>query len=86
VLIGTGTLLVAGPAFTRLFAAPPSASMPGAGQEQAPNRREFTVTAQDFRFSPNRVEVTQDDLVKNSPPANQVIIEILINIHQGSAP
>src|SRR5689334_6592858 len=33
-------------------------------QDQAPNRREFTITAQEFRFSPDRIEVMQDDLVK----------------------
>ena len=33
-------------------------------QEQAPNRREFTITAKNFEFSPGRIEVTQDDLVK----------------------
>jgi heme/copper-type cytochrome/quinol oxidase subunit 2 len=33
-------------------------------QEQAPNRREFTVTARDHRYSPDRLEVSQDDLVK----------------------
>jgi cytochrome c oxidase subunit II len=35
-----------------------------AGQEQAPNRREFTVAARDHRFTPDRLEVSQDDLVK----------------------
>jgi cytochrome c oxidase subunit II len=33
-------------------------------QEQAPNRREFTITAKNYEFSPGRLEVTQDDLVK----------------------
>ena len=33
-------------------------------QEQAPNRPEFTLIAHDFRYSPDRIEVTQDDLVK----------------------
>lgn len=35
-----------------------------AAQEQAPNRREFTVTARDHRYAPDRLEVSQDDLVK----------------------
>ena len=35
-----------------------------AGQDQAPNRREFTLTARNYRFTPDRVEVQQDDLVK----------------------
>jgi heme/copper-type cytochrome/quinol oxidase subunit 2 len=33
-------------------------------QEQPPNRREFAITARDFKFTPDRVQVTQDDLVK----------------------
>ena len=35
-----------------------------ASQEQAPNRREFSISARDYAFSPDRVEVMQDDLVK----------------------
>jgi cytochrome c oxidase subunit 2 len=35
-----------------------------AGQEQAPNRREFTIDARNHRFTPDRLEVSQDDLVK----------------------
>jgi heme/copper-type cytochrome/quinol oxidase subunit 2 len=52
-LAGAGTLLLVGPAVRHLLA-----------QDQAPNRREFTITAKDFRYSPDRIEVTQDDLVK----------------------
>src|SRR5690349_18211136 len=52
-LAGTGGLLLVGPAVHRLLA-----------QDQAPNRREFTITAKDFHYSPERIEVTQDDLVK----------------------
>ena len=60
ILLGTGACLLAGSA-SRLFAA----STPlGAGQDQAPNRREFSITARDYRFTPDRLEVTQDDLVK----------------------
>ena len=35
-----------------------------AAQEQAPNRREITLTARNYRFVPSRIEVAQDDLVK----------------------
>jgi cytochrome c oxidase subunit 2 len=56
-LVGTGIYLAAGPFVRRVLAAP-------AGQEQAPTRREVTVTARDYSFSPNRVEVQQDDLIK----------------------
>lgn len=52
-LVGTGIYLAAGPFVRRVLA-----------QEQAPTRREFTVTARDYSFSPNRVEVQQDDLIK----------------------
>ena len=50
-LLGAGVCLLVWPARTR-------------AQEQAPNRREFTITAKNFQFSPDRIEVTQDDLVK----------------------
>ena len=56
-LVGTGIYLAAGPFVRRVLAAP-------AAQDQAPTRREFTVTARDYSFSPNRVEVQQDDLIK----------------------
>ncbi|HEY9466464.1 MAG TPA: cupredoxin domain-containing protein [Vicinamibacterales bacterium] len=56
-LVGTGIYLSAGPFVRRVLAAP-------AGQDQAPTRREFTLTARDYSFSPNRVEAQQDDLIK----------------------
>lgn len=56
-LVGSGILLAAGPFVRRVLAAP-------AAQDQAPTRREFTVIARDYRFSPNRVEAQQDDLIK----------------------
>ena len=56
-LVGTGIYLSAGPFVRRVLAAP-------ASQDQAPTRREFTVTARDYSFSPNRVEAQQDDLIK----------------------
>jgi cytochrome c oxidase subunit II len=52
-LLGAGGILLAGPTVARLLA-----------QDQAPNRREFTIVAKDFQFSPARIEVRQDDLVK----------------------
>ena len=39
-------------------------SLYGAAQEPAQNRREFTIVAKDHVFTPNKLEVTQDDLVK----------------------
>ena len=73
-LIGTGTCLLAGPAVARLFA----------GQEQAPNRRELTVTARDYRFSPRRVEVTQDDLVKVTVQSEDVPYSFTIDEYRVS--
>ena len=35
-----------------------------AGQERAPNRPDVLVTARNYRYSPDRIEVTQDDLVR----------------------
>ena len=52
-LIAAGTAGLAGTFVVRLFA-----------QDQAPNRPEFTIVARDFHYSPERIEVTQDDLVK----------------------
>lgn len=61
-LLGAGALILAGPALfergARLFAASST------GQDQAPNRREVTITAKNYEFSPSRIEVMQDDLVK----------------------
>jgi heme/copper-type cytochrome/quinol oxidase subunit 2 len=52
-LLGAGGVLVAtAPAAGRLLA------------QEAPNRREFTVVTKDFHYSPTRIEVIQDDLVK----------------------
>src|SRR6186713_112644 len=49
--VGTGLALAAG------LAQP-------AAQDQAPERRDLTITAKDFRFSPSRVEVGRDDLLR----------------------
>lgn len=35
-----------------------------AAQDRAPNRREVTLVARDYTFVPDRIEVTQDDLVR----------------------
>ena len=52
-LLGVGGVVVAtAPAASRLLA------------QEAPNRREFTIVAKDFHYSPTRIEVMQDDLVK----------------------
>ena len=50
-MAGAGLMVV--PAVARLLA-----------QEQPPTRREFAVRASEFRFSPDRIEVSQDEIVK----------------------
>ena len=51
--LNAGALLLARPLATRLLA-----------QDQAPNRPELTLVARNYRYSPDRLEVTQDDLVR----------------------
>jgi heme/copper-type cytochrome/quinol oxidase subunit 2 len=51
-LMTAGACLVAVPMVTRL------------GAQEAPNRREFALNAKDYKFVPDRLEVTQNDLVK----------------------
>jgi nitrous-oxide reductase len=81
-LIGAGACIVAGPGVARLIAAHPAPSRPARlaeAQDQAPNRREFTVTAKDFHFSPDRLEVTQDDLVKLTVRSEDVAYSLTID-------
>jgi heme/copper-type cytochrome/quinol oxidase subunit 2 len=66
-LLGAGATLLIGPTVARLFA------------QEAPNRREFTVTAREFRFSPGRLEVSQDDLVKLTVRSEDVAYSITID-------
>jgi len=47
-----------------LLAASAVLASAASGQEQAPNRRDFMIVARDHRFTPERMEVSQDDLVK----------------------
>lgn len=52
-LLTAGASVAASPFVRRLFA-----------QEQVPNRPEFTLVGRNYRYAPDRIEVTQDDLVK----------------------
>jgi heme/copper-type cytochrome/quinol oxidase subunit 2 len=56
--------LLAAAAAVLLLSVPASRPSAGGAQDQAPNRREVTITARDYRFDPSRIDVTQDDLVK----------------------
>ncbi len=74
-LIGAGFCLVAAPAAVRLFAAP-------GAQEQAPNRRDVTLTGHDYRFSPDRIEVAQDDLVKLTIRSDDFAYSVTIDAYR----
>jgi heme/copper-type cytochrome/quinol oxidase subunit 2 len=50
--IAAGVCVLAAPFVARLVA------------QEAPNRPPFTIVAKDFRFTPDRIEVSQNDLVK----------------------
>ena len=73
-LVMAGVPLFAGPVALRLFAA----------QDQAPTRREFTVTARNYRFSPGRIEVAQDDLVKLTVQSEDVAYSLTIDEYRVS--
>ena len=49
------------------------------GQEQPSNRPEFTLVAKNFRFSPDRLEVVQDDLVKLTIQSEDVAYSFAID-------
>ena len=70
ILLGTGACLIAGFS-ARLFA-----------QDQAPNRREFSITAREYRFTPDRLEVTQDDLVKLTVESADVTYSFTIDAYR----
>jgi heme/copper-type cytochrome/quinol oxidase subunit 2 len=72
-LLGAGACLIVGPAVARLLA-----------QDQAPNRREFTVNAREYRFSPDRLEVSQDDLVKVTIRSEDVAYSLTIDEYRVS--
>ena len=74
VLLGVGACLLAGPA----------ARPARGGQDEAPNRREFTITAKDFRFTPDRLEVTQNDLVKVTIRSEDVAYSLAIDQYRVS--
>jgi heme/copper-type cytochrome/quinol oxidase subunit 2 len=77
--MGAAACLIAGPAVKRLFASPAPRA-----QEQAPHRRELLVTAKDYHFSPDRLEVFQDDLVKLTVRSEDVAYSLTIDEYRVS--
>ena len=55
-----------------------------AAQDQAPERRDLTITAKDFRFSPNRVEVGRDDLLRLTVKSEDVAYGFTIDEYRVS--
>lgn len=75
-LVGAGLFLFAGPLVRRGVAS--------SAQDQAPNRREFTLRARNYSFSPNRLEVTQDDLIKLTVQSEDVAYSVTIDEYRVS--
>jgi len=53
-------------------------------QEQAPNKRDISVSARNYRWAPNRIEVAQDDLVKLTVQSEDVAYSFTINEYRVS--
>lgn len=51
-------------------------------QEPQQNRREFTIVAKDHVFSPNKLEVSQDDLVKITVRSEDVPVSFAIDAYR----
>jgi len=79
-LIGAGTCFLAGPAVVKAFGSERAA----AGQEQAPSRREFDLTATNYRFTPDHLEVRQDELVKLTVRSTDVAYSVTIDKYRVS--
>jgi heme/copper-type cytochrome/quinol oxidase subunit 2 len=85
-LVG-GVVGLLSPLALHLYAHPESAAgRPDAvgGQEQAPVRREITLTARNYRFTPSRIEVAQDDLVKLTIQSEDVAYSLTIDEYRVS--
>lgn len=78
-LVGTTVHVMAQSASVR-----PVSGRSDADQDQAPNRREFTLTARDYHFSPDRIEVGQDDLVKVTVQSADVAYSLTIDEYRVS--
>src|SRR5918995_4334157 len=51
-------------------------------QEPAQNRRDFTIVAKDHVFTPNKLEVSQDDLVKITLRSEDVPVSFAIDAYR----
>jgi heme/copper-type cytochrome/quinol oxidase subunit 2 len=55
-----------------------------AQQEQAPSRKDITISVKDFRFTPARVEVAVDDLVRVAVQSEDVAYSFTIDEYRVS--
>ncbi|HEV8393966.1 MAG TPA: cupredoxin domain-containing protein [Vicinamibacterales bacterium] len=53
-------------------------------QDQAPERHDLTITAKDFRFSPNKIEVSRDDLLRLTVKSEDVAYGFTIDDYRVS--
>ena len=86
-LLVAGALTLLSPSAFRTFAYASTRSLspePGEGQDQVPNRREITLTARNYQFSPARIEVAQDDLVKLTVQSEDYAYSITIDEYRVS--
>ena len=67
-MLGAGAFPLARPFVRRVLA-----------QDQAPNRPEFTLVARNFRYSPDHLEVSQDDLVKVTIRSEDIVYSFAID-------
>jgi len=70
---GAGAVLAAVAGLTRTEA-----------QDQAPERRDLTITAKDYRFSPARVEIGRDDLLRLTVKSEDVAYGFTIDEYRVS--
>ena len=54
----------------------------GEAQEPAQNRRDFVIVAKDHTFTPDKLEVSQDDLVKITLTSEDVPISFAIDAYR----
>jgi heme/copper-type cytochrome/quinol oxidase subunit 2 len=54
----------------------------GTAQEPSQNRREFTIVAKDHVFTPNKLDVSQDDLVKINLRSEDVPVSFAIDAYR----
>jgi cytochrome c oxidase subunit 2 len=72
-LLGAVAVLLAAPGLLRLLA-----------QEQAPRRREFLITARNYRYAPDRIEVVRDELLKLTIRSEDIAYSLTIDEYRVS--